>query len=68
MAGSRNLDVALDLRLLYDLVCEGMPGAAIPGGAEGLPKDSGWSDQDIENAVNACTGINERRSDRMRPR
>jgi len=68
MAGSRNWDVALDLRLLYDQVCEGMPGAAIPGGAEGLPKDSGWSDQDIENAVNACTGINERRSDRMRPR
>jgi len=66
MSGSRNWDVALDLRLLYDLVCEGVPGAAIPGGAKGLPKNSGWTDQDIEDAVNACTGVNERRSDRTR--
>ena len=59
MAGSRNWDVALDLRLLYDLVCEGMPGAAIPGGPKGLPKNSGWTDDEIEDAVNACTGVNE---------
>ncbi len=59
MAGSRNWDVALDLRLLYDLVCEGMPGAEIPGGPRGLPKNSDWTDDDIENAVNACTGVNE---------
>ena len=66
MAGSRNWDVALDLRLAYDLICEGMPGAAIPGGAKGLPEDSSWTDQDIENAVNACTGISERKADRTR--
>jgi hypothetical protein len=59
MAGSRNWDVALDLRLLYDLVCEGMPGAAIPGGPRGLPKNSDWTDDEIEEAVNACTGVNE---------
>jgi pimeloyl-ACP methyl ester carboxylesterase len=59
MAGSRNWDVALDLRLLYDLVCEGMPGGEIPGGAKGLPKNSAWTDDDIEDAVNACTGVNE---------
>jgi len=64
MAGSRNWDVALDLRLVYDLVCEGMPGAAIPGGAKGLTKNSGWTDRDIEEAVNACTGINEKKADR----
>lgn len=64
MGGSRNWDVALDLRLAYDLTCEGMPRAAIPGGAKGLPKDSTWTDRDIENAVNACTGINESRSNR----
>lgn len=59
MAGSRNWDVALDLRLLYDLVCEGMPGAEIPGGPKGLPRNSNWTDDDIEAAVNACTGVNE---------
>ena len=59
MAGSRNWDVALDLRLLYDLVCEGMPGAQIPGGPRGLPKNSDWTDEEIEDAVNACTGVNE---------
>ena len=59
MAGSRNWDVALDLRLLYDLVCEGMPGAAIPGGPKGLPRNSDWTDEEIEDAVNACTGVNE---------
>lgn len=58
MAGSRNWDVALDLRLLYDLVCEGMPGAAIPGGPKGLPATSGWTDEQIEAAVDACTGVN----------
>lgn len=66
VGGSRNWDVALDLRLLYDLVCEGMPGAAIPGGAKGLPKDSGWSERDIVNAVNACTGIREPKAERTR--
>ena len=58
-AGSRNWDVALDLRLLYDLVCEGMPGGEIPGGPRGLPRNSAWTDDDIEDAVNACTGVNE---------
>lgn len=64
MAGSRNWDAALDLRLGYDLICSDVPGAAIPGGAKGLPKRSGWTDRDVERAVNACTGVDEPRSRR----
>jgi pimeloyl-ACP methyl ester carboxylesterase len=56
MAGSRNWDRALDSRLLYDVVCAGVPGAAIPGGAKGLPKGSDWTRGDVEEAVNECTG------------
>lgn len=57
VAGSRNWDGALDLRLLYDAVCDGVPGAAIPGGAEGLPAGSTLTPTDVGLAVNACTGI-----------
>ncbi len=57
VAGSRNWDAALDLRLLYDAVCREVPGAAIPGGGEGLPEDSGISLDQVEAAVDACTGI-----------
>ena len=64
MAGSRNWDGALDLRLGYDAVCSAEPGAAIPGGAKGLPKNSGWKDSDVERAVNACTGVDDPRSQR----
>ncbi len=64
MAGSRNWDAALDLRLGYDLICSDMPGAAIPGGAKGLPKNSDWSDKDVERAVNACTGVDKSRGNR----
>jgi pimeloyl-ACP methyl ester carboxylesterase len=64
MAGSRNWDAALDLRLGYDLVCADMPDAAIPGAAKGLPRNSNWTDKDVERAVNACTGVDERRSRR----
>jgi pimeloyl-ACP methyl ester carboxylesterase len=64
MAGSRNWDGALDFRLLYDVVCAGVPGAAIPGGAKGLPKGSDWTRGDVEVAVNECTGVDLRRSRR----
>jgi hypothetical protein len=57
MAGSRNWDGALDLRLAYDLICSGVPGAAIEGGAKGLPKGSELGQSDVEAAVNACTGV-----------
>lgn len=57
VAGSRNWDGALDLRLIYDAVCEGVPDAEIPGGAEGLPAGSTLTDRDIALAVNACTGV-----------
>jgi len=64
MAGSRNWDAALDLRLGYDMICSGVAGAGIPGGAKGLPKRSDWSDRDVERAVNSCTGVDEPRSQR----
>jgi hypothetical protein len=47
----------LDLRLTYDTVCSGVPGAAIPGGAEGLPADSALTQTGVALAANQCTGI-----------
>ncbi|HSF15740.1 MAG TPA: hypothetical protein VLK65_09310 [Vicinamibacteria bacterium] len=57
VGGSRNWDIAIDLRLVYDAVCGEVPGAFIPGGAEGLPARSSLTDMDIAFAVNACTGV-----------
>jgi len=59
VAGSRNWDGGIDLRLLYDVVCGGVPGGAIPGGPEGLPVGfppfpAGVGA--ILTAVNTCTG------------
>ncbi|MCP4658816.1 MAG: hypothetical protein GY856_25680 [bacterium] len=56
VAGSRIWDGALDLRLIYDAVCGNVPGAAIPGGAEGLP-DPPDPSVNMVLAVEACTGI-----------
>jgi hypothetical protein len=57
VGGSRNWDGALDLRLIYDAVCGSVPGAFIPGGAEGLPGDFAFSEAELAFAVNACTGV-----------
>jgi hypothetical protein len=57
VAGSRNWDAALDLRLVYDSVCGGVHGAAIPGGAEGLPAQFPFTSMQLAVAVNTCTGI-----------
>jgi hypothetical protein len=54
LAGSRNWDGALDIRLVYDTVCGAVPGAAIPGGAQGLPKNSTFSPADLQAAMGAC--------------
>ncbi len=60
-AGSINWNAALDLRLLYDLICSNTPAAAIPGGATGLPAPGypgytfGFSD--LGTAVDACMGV-----------
>lgn len=54
LAGSRNWDGALDIRLTYDAVCGNVPGAAIPGGAKGLPKNSTLTQAQVGAAVNAC--------------
>lgn len=57
LAGSRNWDGALDARLVYDAVCGQVPGAFIPGGAQGLPRGSNFSQQDLGAALNACFGV-----------
>ncbi len=59
VAGSRTWNAALDLRLAYNLICGGVPGAAIPGGAMGLPfpPDPAFDNNALGAAVHACTGI-----------
>jgi hypothetical protein len=60
LGGSRNWDLALDLRLIYDAVCSSVPGAAIPGGAEGLPRGTPLDNITISAVaagLDQCTGI-----------
>ncbi len=59
VGGSRAWDNWLDLRLAYDFVCAGIPEAAIPGGANGLPDppDPDFNIFTLWEAVDACTGI-----------
>ena len=57
VAGSRNWDGALDLRLIYDVVAASTPGAQIPGGAAGLPEGSTLTESDIISRVNLATGV-----------
>jgi hypothetical protein len=61
VAGSRNWDAAIDLRLVYDTVCANTPAAAIPGGATGLPAPGfpgyPYSQAQMTVAANACMGI-----------
>jgi hypothetical protein len=61
LSGSRSWDGAIDLRLVYDAVCTGVPGGTLPGGATGLPSPGfptgGLSIPAIATAVNACTGV-----------
>jgi hypothetical protein len=64
LAGSANWEAVLDLRLAYDGICSGVAGAAIPGGAKGLPKPHDFEPNDIRDAVNVCTGVNRKRPQR----
>jgi hypothetical protein len=57
LAGSRNWDGALDVRLGYDAICASVPGAFLPGGAEGLPAGSTLTGTQLAQAVHACFGI-----------
>ncbi len=61
LAGGRSWDGAIDLRLVYDAVCAGVPGGTLPGGATGLPAPGfpagGLSVPAIAGAVNTCTGV-----------
>jgi len=59
LAGSRQWDGAIDVRLVYDVICGGV--APIPGGATGLPAP-GHPDSPIKNinvllATNDCLGV-----------
>ncbi|MFQ5526309.1 MAG: hypothetical protein ACE5GX_08605 [Thermoanaerobaculia bacterium] len=60
MAGSRNWDGGLDLRLVYDAVCD-VKKARIPGGPKGLEKNSTLTDGDVVKAVNKCFGLNRKK-------
>lgn len=55
LAGSRFWDAMVDLRLIYDAVCDADPAARIPGGATGLP--AGFDSNQVAAAVDACTGV-----------
>ena len=56
MAGSRNWDAGLDVRLIYDALCQGVPGANVPGGAKGLPFGSTLTVNDVVVKTNICFG------------
>ena len=59
LGGSRIWNGAVDVRLLYDFVCQDVPGAHIPGGAGGLPSppDPAFDNNAMAGAVHTCTGI-----------
>lgn len=57
LAGSRNWDGGLDVRLGYDALCAEVPGAYIPGGAFGLPARLQMTTAQLAQAVHACFGI-----------
>ncbi len=61
LAGSRNWDAALDIRLTYDTICANTPAAAIPGGATGLPAPGfpayPFTQTQMALAANACMGV-----------
>ena len=60
LAGSRSWDGAIDLRLVYDAICNAVPGGSLPGGATGLPAPGfppGLTTTQIATAVNTCTGV-----------
>ena len=64
LAGFRNFEASLDLRLAYDAICAGVPGAELPGAEKGLPADSALTPADVAAAVNFCTGVDRKKVDR----
>jgi len=66
LGGAPLWDAALDLRLVYDAVCDDVPGARIPGGALGLPADTEFDAAAIEAAVNVCTGVDLKKGKRTK--
>ena len=56
LAGSRNWDAGLDVRLIYDAICDDVPGAAIPGGPTGVAFPPMLTPTDTVTAANVCFG------------
>ncbi len=67
LAGTRNWEGVLDLRLAYDAVCAGVPGAELAGGPKGLPNVPQLEPADVRAAVDFCTGIGKPKPMRTRP-
>lgn len=59
VGGSRIWDGGVDLRLIYDAICGNVPGAALPGGAQGLPfpPDPAFNGNALGLAVHTCLGV-----------
>ena len=57
LAGSRNWDLGVDVRIIYDTVCANTFFATIPGGPEGLPAGSTLTSTHVALAVNECMGV-----------
>lgn len=59
LSGSRAWDGAIDARLLYDVVCDEVPGASIPGGATGLPfpPPANFDQVALGTALHHCFGL-----------
>ncbi|MCG8462216.1 MAG: hypothetical protein MI919_38520 [Holophagales bacterium] len=59
IAGSRTWNGGIDVRLLYNYLCDGVPGGAIPGGGGGLPfpPDPAFDETALGIAANTCLGL-----------
>ena len=66
MAGSAVWKEGVDMRLMYDVACDNVPGAQIPGGANGLPPviDPLFDAAEMANRVDACLGTSTPPKDR----
>lgn len=59
VGGSRIWDGGVDLRLIYNALCDDVPGGAIPGSVQGLPfpPDPNFDQNALGLAVNTCLGV-----------
>jgi len=69
VAGSVVWGEALDMRLMYDVSCDHVPGARIPGTANGLPEviPPGFDATELFRSVDICLGTDTPPKDRSQP-